>query len=739
MDENQRYGATPEDWMHFDLVLGLTEDLLPVVSNPIAKISAKSSLKTLGKTPSLYNKTGGAVGISAWTEEQSTSAEVDSWSKVPDYGVCVQTRRVRALDIDVNDSNLADKIEIFIYGQAGVLPKRYRVNSGKRLFAFIVDGDLSKRILPVEGGMIEFLASGQQFIASGQHVSGARYEWAGGLPLELPMLSMEEFETLWDALVKGFATGEVRSTREAKAKGDSNALLAEGGLAVGAGMIDDILPYLKILSTGKNGAAYIKCPFENEHTSDSGETQCAYFPKGTRGYGSGHFHCLHAHCVGRDDVEFIEALGVVAAGFDVVETPKLNGSITLTSNAPQGLHRNKVGAITATLSNLEIALNHPGYIGEYIKFDEFKDEIMFTPINEPSGWRQLIDTDYTRLRILLENKGFLPIGRDMIRDIVHRVAKENKFDSAIEWLSGLKWDGRERVKTFLEGYMAADGESYNRAVSEYIWAALAGRVLSPGCKADAAPIFIGEQYIGKSHAVASMVPDQKFFTEIRFDENEDNLSRKMRGKLIAEFAELRGLHSREMEGVKAFISRQYEEWVPKYMEFSTTFPRRLLFIGTSNKDEIFADETGNRRWFPVKVKKADITRLENDREMLWAEGAKMFKENGIQNYYENANYLATGIRDEFMISDVWERDINEWLDKKDIDGVTPRSCEFLQIADIMKDVFGINSKDMKKFDELRIGKILRKFGYEKHVRRINGQNTKVWIATLPYATPMLPG
>jgi hypothetical protein len=35
----QNYGASPEAWDHFALRLGLTEHLLPVVSNPIAEIS----------------------------------------------------------------------------------------------------------------------------------------------------------------------------------------------------------------------------------------------------------------------------------------------------------------------------------------------------------------------------------------------------------------------------------------------------------------------------------------------------------------------------------------------------------------------------------------------------------------------------------------------------------------------------------------------------------------------------
>ena len=46
-----RHGASPDEWTTLDLVLGLTEDLLPVVSRPDAKISERSSLKALLQEP----------------------------------------------------------------------------------------------------------------------------------------------------------------------------------------------------------------------------------------------------------------------------------------------------------------------------------------------------------------------------------------------------------------------------------------------------------------------------------------------------------------------------------------------------------------------------------------------------------------------------------------------------------------------------------------------------------------
>jgi predicted P-loop ATPase len=756
MSENTKpmpHGALPHDWTHFAKVLGLGEDLLPVVSNLSAIISPRSTIKALGKVPSMYNKEGHAMGIGGWTEKRATPFEIARWSGVADYGICLQTRRVRAIDIDVPDAALAQEIEDVIVGMLGLgaLPKRHRSNSGKRLLLVRCDDDsvMGKKVLklPDDAGIIELLGDGQQCIVVGTHDSGVRYEWISGgvegaLPNAVPLLSREELDKVWGRLSDVFTDG----------KGGSSLVMGGAGRAGRLAVVsvvasDDVSDALEVLGlargVGREGQVYIECPWVGEHSTKGvgeSETGTAYFPAGGRGYERGHFKCLHAHCAGRSDMQFKVALGLEeeGGGFDVVPMP-LGGGVGAGVAARVGglefpLVTNEDGTkVLATVSNLQSVLMSPESCGQYIKYDTFRDEIVWKrfaagEVAQVGGWLPLKDTDYTRLRVELERTGFAPIQGAMMRDVVRRVSELNMFDTAIEWIESLPaWDGVPRAKRFMVDYMGAQESEYNIAVGEYMWTALAGRVLEPGCKADAAPIFVGEQYVGKSYAVASMVPDARMSTEIRLDDNEDNLSRKMRGKLIAEFAELRGLHTKELEGIKAFVSRQYEEWVPKYMEFATVYPRRLLFIGTSNKDELFSDETGNRRWFPVKVTRGDCEAIKRDRSQLWAEGVFMFRKEGVQRYYEKANCLAKNTRDEFMIGDVWEEKINQYLHEEDADGVVNLTRDFLRTGNILQVALGIDIRHMKKLDEMRVGKILRKFGYNQVRKCINGQQTRVWV------------
>lgn len=702
------WGATPAEWQAFR-GWGITEDLLPVVSNPQATISPNSKMRDLGKTPSRYNRDRHAVGISQWTRNYSTDEEVARWQRESDLGICVQTRLVRAVDIDITDADFAQRVRDTVELLVGRLPVRHRQNSSKCLLAFKMAGEHSKRIIRTERGIIEFLANGQQFVAAGTHPSGARYQWEGGLAEDVPYLTLDEFNTVWAALASEF--GE--SSTEVRAP----VTLTQQRLADDVAS-DEVVEFLHrtgwVRSVDNQGRVHIRCPWVNEHTSDMGDadTSTTYFPRGVGGIALGHFKCQHAHCqeAGRTDGDFLEAVGYAQEDFQVIEAAE--GEDGVAEPPPWPAFTRDRGRIQNTASNTELALQRPDFTGASLAYDAFKDDLLIAWEGE-SEWRPLRDNDYFRLLVALERRGFHKPSMEFVRRGVPHVGEQNRFDSAIDWAKGLVWDGVPRVAGFLHRYFGTADTDYARAVSVYIWTALAGRCLVPGVKADMVPILVGKQGVGKTRGVSALVPEPGAFVEINLEHRDDNLARSMRGKLVGELGELRGLRGRESESIKAWISRTHEEWTPKYMERATRFPRRLLLIGTTNENDILGDATGERRWLPIDVGVADVEAIERDRDQLWAEGAAMFAAEGVQ--WQEAQMLAVDEHHKFKQQDPWAWAVVKWLSDPTIDGA-PAGSGF-STAEVLEGALGLHKSQVNSFTQRRVGAILRELGFEEYDAR----------------------
>jgi hypothetical protein len=737
------HGATPRAWDHFATALGLLPDLLPVVSNPDAEISPLSAMKSKGKTPSTYNLDRQVIGMVKWTGIETSRHAVDQWKAEPDYGIAVQTRRLRAIDIDVEEQDRSNAIAALMQREIGEMPIRWRSDSGKQLLVFFMDDGepWPKRVIQVDGGIVEWLGDGQQFIAFGRHSDGEFYKWGGdksrrGMPHDIPTIERQAAVDAFDELVRQFGTAEPRIARTRRA-GEAPELRIHDDVA------DWLVEHWEAHDVGSDDQLFIACPFADEHTSDSGPTSTAYFPAGTGGYSQGHFVCLHAHCVGRDDHSFLHATGYVASGFDDltgtgaedggVARPDAGGSASAEAalsatpvalqrtlpedRKPPTFHRDGQGKILPQARNLVAALAYPPAVKAFLAHDVFNDALMIRA-SRAEPWRRFTDADMVTLRIELEDRGFLPLGKELLRDCIACVAAEERMDTAVDWLGALRWDGVSRVDSFAHDIWGWDDTPYATAVSRYWWSALAGRVLHPGVRADMAPILIGLQGTRKTTLIQMMVPHEEMYTEVRLDAKEDDISRRLRGKLVAELEELRGLHSRDLEGIKAFITRRRESWVPKFKEFEAFFWRRNLFIGTTNEPETLADPTGERRWLPGRCGVIDVERMVADRDQYWAEGAALFAMEGV--IWREAEELAKLEHAKYKIVDrAWTARIRSWLGEKSMGGEAPLDKGYVTIDEVLA-ALHIMPAQSTRFHEIRAEKALLSLGFERTADPVEG-------------------
>jgi len=312
-----RLGATPDEWRHFSDVLGLTECLLPTVCNKNAEPSPYTVLTDPGKVPSEYNADRQFRGFKQWSAAISTREQVVGWSKEPDYGICLITRGVVGIDVDIDSAAAAGPIVKMIEGILGPLPKRGRDGSARVLMPVRLARFGGKKKIVLPWGVVEFLADGNQFIAAGLHVkSGKRYAWVDGLPATIPEVSPEKMATLLEYL------GRMGSVQTETTSG-----VVRGERVEVADPVADFLhDHNLVLREMPGGKLVVECPWATDHSSDTtGSDSTVYYPAGVGGVLSRGFKCLHAHCSDKTARDFRNAIGfeqpvVVDEAFEEVES-----------------------------------------------------------------------------------------------------------------------------------------------------------------------------------------------------------------------------------------------------------------------------------------------------------------------------------------------------------------------------------------------------------------------------------
>lgn len=681
--------------------IGLTEDLLPC-AQPWVLISPGSRVQQLGKTPATINSQGFGSGIPQWSSYRATICDVEKWSSNTDYGICIQTRRLRAIDIDVPDYWHSQAVMARIAELSGwTIPicHRYRNGTGKLLIPVWVDGDFRKHVirLPEGSGVIEFLGNGQQFIAFGQHPSGGNYEWDGDIS-RINRLTHDAYIALMDVITSEFG-GEAakpyiarNSPVERRADDLRNDPLVPHLYDNGYVIEDDDLKL------------YVRCPWEASHTSQS-LTSTVYMCGGHNGL-PGAFKCLHAHCENYSTYDFMEAVGfsgvknlpIGSAESDeganksesVViceKVARFNGSMRLTKD---GQFKDDMATLVNWLSADGCPIR--------VRYDEFTAQ-SYIAHGGQDEYKPIKDVDISRLRVDLQNRyNFVQVRAGTASDAVDAVAHQNNCDSAVDWINSLQWDGVLRVANFLADYAGCELNEYSTLLSQYIFAGFAARALNTKQMVRITPILISAQEYGKTSLLRALVPMSSMYASISMSMSDDDLARHLRGVLLAEWEEVRGASTREISAFKAFTSKVSDKWVPKYKEFADEYTRRFVMIGTNNPGRFLSDPTGHTRFAPIKL--IHPTRWQEIpviRDQLWAEGAALFRDGGIP-HKQLSDYLTANIRlyDEFTIIDAWEPRVRAYIaNNPDADN----DCIFIEC--LGKGIEGCRIEDVRRLENIK--------------------------------------
>ena len=323
-------------------------------------------------------------------------------------------------------------------------------------------------------------------------------------------------------------------------------------------------------------------------------------------------------------------------------------------------------ALASNLGNVLMALDQEPPIMNAFAFDEMlQTEVLLRPLfkDEPNFEpRPITDADVSAVQSWLQWFGFRRVGKDATHDAINKHARDHAFHPVRNYLNGLCWDGNRRMKTWLADHFGADKNEYTEQIGIMFLTALVARILKPGCKVDYMPILEGDQ--GALKSTACEILAGQYFSDQLPDITSKEAFQHMRGKWLIEVAELRAYSRAAIDHFKEFLTRDVERYRPPWGRKEVHEPRQCVFIGTTNKALYLRDETGNRRFWPVKIGEIRLDALRRDRDQLFAEAVHGFKAGA--PWWPSREFEQEHIRPQQEARfepDAWEQPIARYLDK----------------------------------------------------------------------------
>lgn len=394
------------------------------------------------------------------------------------------------------------------------------------------------------------------------------------------------------------------------------------------------------------------------------------------------------------------------------------------------LEYDKKGTILNTIQNAVIILEHDPRTKGKLIFNEFSNRATIVgklPWSD-KGDRDWRDEDDAGVRYFLEANYDLT-GASKIADAVTLVFQKHKIHPVREYLNSLEWDGVKRLETLLIDYLGAKDKEYVRIVTRKWMCGAVARILVPGIKFDHMLVLTGAQGIQKSTFFSKLA--KGWFTDSIQDVEGNQAVEKLMNSWIIEFGELQAFSKSESNAIKRFVTSQEDRTRLAYDRRSSYLKRQCVFAGTTNKSEFLKDDTGNRRFWPVEVKKDGRTKnvfkdLPNNLDQIWAEALDLWKDKKEKLYLtEEEEKLAMGEQEvhreinekeglivnylEELLPGNWENmDLyrrRSFLQGEDLLEGTEKRMK-VSVLEIWCECFEKNRADLKKSDSLEINSIL---------------------------------
>jgi putative DNA primase/helicase len=227
--------------------------------------------------------------------------------------------------------------------------------------------------------------------------------------------------------------------------------------------------------------------------------------------------------------------------------------------------------------------------------------------------------------MMMEDAKLCSMSRGKAEEAVTVIAHRDVRNEPQEWLKSLKWDGTERLTTWLsDTYGVPRNDKHYADIGRCWLVSVAARIMKPGCEVHTMPVLMGKQGTKKSKSLA--VLGGKWYSVLNTSiDKQENFLMLLQGVLIGEVAELDAFGKAENTRIKTMLSTAVDSFKMPYARHGSKHPRTCVLAGTTNEMSWHRDETGARRFWPIRCEAVNLDWLRENRDQLFAEALARYE------------------------------------------------------------------------------------------------------------------
>ncbi len=386
--------------------------------------------------------------------------------------------------------------------------------------------------------------------------------------------------------------------------------------------------------------------------------------------------------------------------------------------------------------------------GYSIRYNQITHNFEFFGFDKGESVEHLAENVPTILQDQLKEL-YTHVSKQNVIDYITRYATRHKYNPVLSAIQSVKWDGKDRIE---EIYTIFRIPPANTEEGKYSRIYIKKWLMQTGCalfntiecpfSLDIILVFKGRQGIGKTRFFEKLALQSQFFGEgICLDPRDKDSVMQATSKWISELGEIGSTMRKDMDSVKAFLTKSTDEYRTPYGKASLHYPRMTSFVGTVNDDEFLIDQTGNRRFATIPLPSDLIIDYETQIKpfnalQLWSQVYELIKDKDKASCFRLTE------------------DEKRYLEKRNAAFIKPMKgeCEVLDILEEQQTPeqgYICTFKEMTvtefirihnlKYDARTVGQVLKKYGYESKLKKEKGKVSRViklpfkhWDGSSPY-------